>query len=483
MVLMPPPLLEAVAQVLRRDSRLGSGAAPTLEYLMDLLYYGEFDIFEQVSSTEADDFVNLVGVKGAASDKAPLWLVSCVTTGHDPTPNQWSRGGSGPLEPLIDPTTGVVRGLGVASGKVDLVLKIMAASRFFAEELTRPVAVLALFGTEARATGLRGVLLDHPRPGMALVHAPTSLELWTDSPGLVVLELALDRRVRHRRMPPTLGMYRVELEGRSAHAQAPSLGDDALTQVDRALELLRGPGEIRLLSIDAGEGAERIAGRATLQVATAYDEPPPPIPSGRWSALPDGASVPFPIDDLHKAWRQAVARGLEAVGTRFAAQRNPRSARPRQGTHLGWLRSERDRIAGSVAFWTGPGASVEEQVERFGEAVTRSLERWDEMSAEIRVLQDRPAFSGRETAAPLLGPARAALGDIGIPPVVSGGRLTSDAGLLALHGVPTLAFGAGRGAPDLHVDDASVPILHLEKAAQFYENLIRRLCTTPAEGT
>lgn len=476
---MPPPLLEAVSRVLERDSRLGGSASATIDYLMDLLYYGEFDIFEQVSSTDQADFVNLVGVKGSSAAGPPLWLVSCVATGEDPEPSAWKRSGGSPFASRIDREAGVLRGLGAASGKVDLVLKLMAASRFFADELTRPVYVVALFGEEARSTGIGAVLADHRLPGAAVVGAPTNLEIWTDHPGLVVLRVELSRTVRHRRMPPTRGMFEVRIPGRSAHAQAPASGDDAIASAFRVLEVLREPGDIRVLSFDAGEGANRVPGRARIRVATSY-EALPPLPAGvEAEPLPDGASVPFPIDPLLRAWLRARDAGIAAVGDGFAPGRNLPAARPHVGVHTGRLGSDRDQVSGTVAFWTGPGVGVQgvqEQVERFADAASRALAGEEEMELALHVQQERPAFSGRESATALSRSAARVLRSLEVPAAISGGVATSEAGLLTLHGVPTIAFGPGRGPWDQYVDDECVPIVHLEKTFAFYERLIQDLC-------
>jgi acetylornithine deacetylase/succinyl-diaminopimelate desuccinylase-like protein len=59
---------------------------------------------------------------------------------------------------------------------------------------------------------------------------------------------------------------------------------------------------------------------------------------------------------------------------------------------------------------------------------------------------------------------------------VSAGCLTTDAGLTALRGIPTLVFGPGRGPEQLFRDDESAPLSHLETAFQFYRELIMAYC-------
>ncbi|MGM0574611.1 MAG: M20/M25/M40 family metallo-hydrolase [Myxococcota bacterium] len=473
---MPAPLLKAVCDVLRRDSRLGHGPTETINYLMDLLYYGDFAICEQVASTAHTEFVNLIGVKGPPGDAPPLWLLSCVASGTDPSPARWATTGGDPFGPRVDEQAGLVRGLGACSGKVDLVLKLLAASRIPSEELRRQVYVVALFGEEARGTGLRGVLHDHGQPGAVLMGAPTNLELWTDHPGCLILELALSRRVRHRRMPPSRGFFELRVPGRSAHAQAPGLGEDALSAGREVLDRLRAAGDVRILSMDAGEGANRVPGACRLVVATSYEDLPA-LPEGVEGApLPDGASVPFPVDHLLEAWQEARDAAEEAISGGLASDRNAPAARPNPAVHTGSLTTGRDHVSGAVTLWTGPGVNVHDLVERFAEAVGRALSGREDVAVDIHVAQDRPALTSDESGGPLLDTARDALRRVGVPPVVSGGRVTTDGGMTAPLRVPTLAFGPGRGPADLYRDDEAIPLLHLEKALAFYEQMIRGWC-------
>ena len=92
-------------------------------------------------------------------------------------------------------------------------------------------------------------------------------------------------------------------------------------------------------------------------------------------------------------------------------------------------------------------------------------------------MQERPAFTGHESAADILTVGRDALVAAGLPPVESAGRYVSDAGRLGLEGVPTLLFGPGRGIGDMYRDDERVPVAHLLAAHKTYEALIERWCS------
>jgi len=476
---MPIEPLNAALDMLGRDSRLRHNASDTVSFLMDLLYYGEFDIFEQVSSGEIFERVNLIGTKGQHRLDEPLWLIGTFNSSFDPFPNAWPSLRGDAFAPRVDRARGLLHGLG-ANAKLDIILKILAASRFRLEELGRPICIAAISGEEALGSGARSLLSSGPAPcGVALVGAPTNLELWTDHPGCITLKLELMRRLRHRRMPPCRGFHEVEITGRSAHAQSHALGDDAIERGLAVLEDLRAAGDIRLLSFEAGEAANRVAGRCHIRVATSYDDIPDLGPDAVTRPIEDGTALPFPIGGLFAAWLKARDAGVEAIVSRLGIPRNPPAARPLVPAWTGRVATDRNAVSGQVTVWTGPGVSTHDLCERFATAVQQALAGIEEIEVEITVLQDRPPLAARDDAGPLLEVARGALRDAGLVPVVSGGTLTSDAGLLRGAGIDTLVFGPGRGPSALYRDDESIPVAHIEAAFNFYVNVIRRWCVQP----
>lgn len=474
---MPISPLNAALDMLGRDSRLGANASETVSYLMDLLYYGEFDIVEQVSSGEAYERVNLIGTKGNVGHEAPLWLMGLFNSSAEPAPGSWASLGGQALSPRVDTAAGVMRGFG-ANAKLDVVLKILAASRFRLEELVRPVYIAAVSGEEAVGTGVRSLLASGPTPsGVALVGAPTNLELWADHPGCVTLRLGLTRRLRHRRMPPSRGFFEVDVAGRSAHAQLPSLGDDAIRGGLAVLKRLRAHGDLRLLEFEAGEAANRVAGRCRMRIASSFEEMPDLGPGVTSRPIEDGAALPFPMGNLFKAWLRARDAGVEAIRERLGVARNARGARPAVPVWTGHLKTDRNAVEGHLTLWTGPGVGVQDLCEALAAAVQSALVGVEEIEVDIEVLQDRPPLAASEDGGELVDIAKSAMRAAGLVPTVSAGTLTSDAGLLRAAGVPSLVFGPGRGLGDLYRDDESIPLAHLDAAYRFYVAVIERWCT------
>lgn len=491
---MPTSPVRAVIDALSRDSRIRGSGSEAVSLLMDMLYFGDFSIVEQVSSGDAFERVNLIGHKGP-SRGAPLVLAATIATSVEPIPAAWSSLEGDPLGARLSRDGRRIHGLGANGGKVDTILKIIAGSRFRDEDLVRPLYVVALSGEEAHGSGARSVVEDlaqplaqSPRRGMALVHAPTSLSVWTDHPGCISLRLQLSRRIRHRRMPPHAGFFEVRVGGRSGHALAapPPIaehgarhGPDALTRGLEVLDTLRRHGDVRVLSIDAGEAANRVPGRCVLRVATSYPDPPSLRhlgPGIELEPIADGTALPFPIDALFASWFLARDAGLAAIEGRLGLARNVPQARPPRTAWTGRLVSDRDEITGSLMIWTGPGADTPDLCERFAQAVQRALVGQEELEVGIEVVQDRPAFAGGEGADEAMDLVRLALQRAEVPYEPGGGCFTTDAGLFRSHGFDALAFGPGGPLEALYRDDEAVDLARIEAAVRFYEQLIRFWC-------
>jgi len=453
---------------------------------MDLLYFGDFSVLEQVSSGQAIERVNLIGRKGP-HEGPPLVLVSSVSTSVQPVPALWPSLDGNSLGARRSADGNRIHGLGANGGKVDAVLKILAGSRLRPDELRRPLIIAALSGEEAHGSGARSIIEPLvAEGGRALIHAPTNLSVWTDHPGCISLRLSLTRKVRHRRMPPHMGFFEIRIQGRSAHALAAPVPSeatattDALTLALEVLDTLRRHGEVRVLSIEAGEAANRVPGRCVLRVATSFETLPPLTkPRGNnieAGPIADGTSLPFPIDALMRAWFVGRDAGLAALESRLGHLRNAPAARPSRASSTGQLISDRDAITGSVMLWTGPGVDTDGLCERFAQAVQEALVGQDEIEVQIDVVQDRPAFAGTEGAEGFLAVVRRALKAAEIPCEIGGGVFTTDAGVFRAHGFDTFVFGPGGPIEALYRDDESIALSSLEATARFYEHVIREHC-------
>jgi acetylornithine deacetylase/succinyl-diaminopimelate desuccinylase-like protein len=457
-------LIDTLLRVL--EARHPQGEArenPTVhDVILELLSRNHCRIRERVTTTSETQAVHLLGVRGHG--ERPLWLVSSILGGgqlFDATPR-------------YDETTGRIHGAGSASGCGDLVVKILAAARVPLHEMKRPVCIAALEGLESQRDAALD-LVDAPATGagVALVGAATELALWTEHPGALTLKVSVEREARHRRMPPMLDFYDVRVDGRGAHCLTPGDSVSAIERTGELLKELRERGQTRLLAIDAGEGADRVATRARMTVATRY--PLEDLP--QWaeaSPLPDGASVPFPVDDLHDAWSLACEAGLERLRSTDSPPGDDREAG--RSAHVGRLVSRLNRVESLMTLPTDLETDPQEVMGRFAEAAREALSEYENLELQVSLLDNRPPLSAHSQPSEWLDEVQSTLRQMELPAQGRRGSLTSDAGHLQRSGVPAIVFGPGRSS-DLFTMDESVSLTELERALEFYESMIRRWCT------
>ncbi len=457
-------LIDTLLRILEaRHPRPEASESPTVhDVILELLNRNECRIRERVTTTAETQAVHLLGVRGQG--ERPLWLVSSML------------GGGLPFDaaPRYDETTGRIYGAGSVSGCADLIVKILAAARVPVDEMKRPVCIAALEGLESQRDAALD-LVDAPATGagVALVGAATELALWTEHPGALTLKISVEREARHRRMPPMLDFYDVRVEGRGAHYLTPGDSLDAIERSGLLLEELRAQGSARLLSIDAGEGPDRVPTQARMIMATGY--PLEALPE--WAnaqPLPDGASVPFPIDALHRAWSVACAAGMTSLRPTDAPHGD--ALDPLGRAHVGRLVSRLNRIEGLVTLPTGPDSDPQELTRSFIEAATEAISGHENLELQVSLLDDRPALNASDHGSEWLDEVRNTLSLLELPDEGQRGSLTSDAGHLQRSGVPTIVLGPGRSS-DMFTSDESVSLTELERALEFYELIIRRWCT------
>ncbi len=465
-------LLRAVRQVLSYDTERIGNPRDLLVYLMDLLDYGDFRIIEQAASFGADEHTNLIGLRGPATRGGLLLCSSVVNWGRSPS-WLWTETEEDPHNPTE--RDGLLFATGATSGKVDLVCKILAASNVEPEALKRPVTVAGLFGDDARVGGAM-YLLDSGicMPEWALVGEATDLSLIAAHRGYLVLrfDLMLGEPSRSSKPAKERGrVFRVEVDGRSAHSAMPSLGRNAVEHAFQLIARLHA-GQVPFTThMMLGEGTpDSIPGDCTFYIRT---EAPDWVPYGRHllvEELDEDLELGPPIDDAVETWIGIIAQLHELF--RWSAPDTAPDFVPATSVYsVMEAGSGLDSLQVWLEYRTLPGQHTEDLIRDVDSLARRS----PGVPASVSVERNLLPFDG-QLDSHLARSSRHALQSLSLPPVLGTYPGCAEAWVFESAGVDTLCFGPGNVLANRFRPNEHVLLRQLEYATAFYEQVIRRMC-------
>ncbi|MDF1563893.1 MAG: M20/M25/M40 family metallo-hydrolase [Deltaproteobacteria bacterium] len=372
-------------------------------------------------------------------------------------------------------------GLGTADVKLDALCKLLALDRVRELKLTRPVHFLFSFAEEVGLVGARHFMADPPiRHAFASAGEPSELTIIHAHKGYLVIRVQLT----DPGAPPLSGARRERtFEGQSAHSSTPHLGDSAIERLLDALHPGPGPagshpdeGVARsqgargldaaavraalgggVAAVRGGEVANRVADRCTLELD---------------GVGPDGSALLAAAAELRARWCALVA-GLEPT--------EDRRFDPYHSVYnLGRIRLEADeegRASLDVLYDCRilPGQDAEAAAHAF-EREIEAVARAGAFDWSVEVDRDSRALSAPPDG-PLIEAAIRAARQVGTDPTPRTKATSTEAGVLASRGAQAMVFGAGVSVGNVHKPNEHNLHSQLLTAIDFYEALIRELCT------
>lgn len=447
------------------------------EVLRDLLFFDEFQIFEQSVYSEGGDHTNLVGLRGPSG---PGGLLLIAPLGR-------AVGLSRPTDAKPHWEAGRIYSPDALSGWIQFLIFMEAATRIPQHKLKRPLYVAGLFGGELSPEDGTSMLAEHPviRPTWAVIGSPTDLELGIAHRGHLVIELKLRRHKNIWRLPRSIAGWHVSYRGSGAPGAAPQLGDNAaLAALDHLATYCSAASHRSVHNLEAGERANSVPATASAIVLSADGEPPTatslsvPGVSVDLRPVEDDITVSFPVSDALSVLRGLLpaVRGALDTPPRFdGAQGAPW---PPPVWNLGRLRTEADGLTLTLEFRGTADHDVEALTSAIEAAAASAVADRPNHSVDLEVVRDRPpmhlAEHSRPEAKSLVQMGRRALQSAGLPTVESECDTHTEAWLLNALDIPTLVFGPGRARTHAGAD-VYLDWLHVEKAAAVTAALAKRL--------
>lgn len=472
-------LIQEAQRLIRFNTVTTQGNTECAYSVGRLLHRLGFRVQYQEYREHGQVFLNVMGMLGDGS-APPLLLAAHLDTVDPGNPKLWTKTGGDPWRAV---TRGdALYGLGSADDKVDLLCKILAATRVKPQTLTRPILLLGTFGEERGLLGAaRFCQGSLPRPAMALVGEPSGLQLVTRHKGLLVGELALLRRGIYRtEMAETV--YELEVQGAAAHSSTPEHGDNAILRLLEQVTAISQLGTLRLFGVEGGTAANIVPARCTALLTVVPKGPhgsiedllrrtirgqpgmtlrPRRLPSGWHPTLPWADLMAYlqGLDQLLQVYRKARDRAfapptLTSVVTKIGVIEGVLTltfdVRALPGQDLNRIASRSEQLA-----WTlfGPPG-----------------DRW-----QFRRERQNPALDANRDA-PVVRLMLSAMRAAKVPAVQAAKAGCSEAGWYQLVGIPSVVFGPGQAQGNIHQPNEHNSLRQIRRAVSVYEHAIERAC-------
>ncbi len=459
---MLPAWIDTARALIAADTSPGHGTRAAAEILAPL--YRAAGLTVQVDPV-GDDDINVIASRPESGDA--LLLVTHLDTVPTGPKELWTRGDPHTL--TVDGDTAY--GLGTADVKLDALAKALAAARFTNTKLARPFHLLGTFGEEV---GLRGAkrFVTHGafKPRWVACGEPSELRVINAHKGYCVVRARVrDRAARAIETPET---DLLTFDGRAAHSSTPALGVNAIEKaVAFALQT-----SASIVAVEGGTAANMIPSRCTLTVGAPFERRSAIVPDfarpgslrtdrpkNLWRALATGASA---LTDL---WRQLAQDLSPSEDARFSP--------PGAVANVTLISSGADFVEVTLDARLLPTHDPDALCTSFASRAQAWADRLGDGALDVTVTVDRSNAGMALPATALLAQAAGrAARTLKLDPTPLAKPTSTEAGIFSRAGAEAIVFGAGRSTGNAHCANEHTSLSQLERAVDFYEQLIRELC-------
>lgn len=456
-----PRLIDLARRMIAIDSVTSRGTRDLAAFCANEVL-ARTDLVVSLWEGEDPSQVNLVATR-ALGTRPPILLNSHLDTVPPGDPELWTECDGNPFAATVSGDR--LYGLGAADAKLDWLCKALAFERLRDRPFSRGVIFAATFGEESGLRGARALLPRLPeRPVAAWAGEPTELAVVTRHKGLLVVTVAAQSNDPEQRAPTVC----CTVHGRAAHSSMPHLGDNAIL---KALRLSRTHG-LRIAALYGGDAANKVPARCELHIRDAS-----PSDGRIRSALgPDccEASAKPLAEDLHELLLALVLEAEQIAAE--TALVDPSFSPPALSWNLGKVEAEGGSLRATLDFRYLPGDGADRILSRLEGFLARER-RERRIEASLAIERNNPPLATPSDSLPVAW-SLAALAEAGLSTELHTKAGCTEAGLYAAAGIPSVVFGPGQAAGNIHAPNEWVAISDLERAVEFYTILFEKVCTS-----
>lgn len=441
-------LFERAKRLLSIDSTPSAG-----NYLLanELVQMAEADGFFVIRQDEEVAGVKQSNLLFRPRDERPqreILLQTHLDTPEAGNSSLWTQTQGNPFSAVL--ADGCIYGLGAADTKLDFLCKYEAARSFLGQRLAQPFVLAATFGAQ---TGMQGALKLVRKKlvsaDKALIGEPTGLQLMNSGLGLIVVELIIPfseeemaYREAHNLQESGVTQSRY-FRGRSAHSSRPHLGENAiLKMLEYLCQLPRG---LAVMELDGGVSYNSVPASALLEI------------------------------DLVPGFRQPITEKIAAI---LEASKNLEAdlvlaskEELKASMNIGVIRTfEEDvRVITSCRF---PPSVSEEQFTGWMDQLDRVCRAHD---SQMRVIDYKKPFQV-DAQNSWVSTLCKISDEQGLSAVLGTNETATEASVFQRLGIDCVVFGPGQGVGNSCAPNEFVSLSDLEKAQNFYQAVIQRVC-------
>ena len=370
----------------------------------------------------------------------------------DPGPFQaWKKTGFNPFDATIE--DGNIYGLGTADSKLDFLCKLNAMIHYKGRSQWKlPPVLVGTFGEQGGMTGAMKLIRKNlVSPRFALIAEPTNLQLVNAAKGFACVEVRIpfsqeeiQYRQDHNLRESTSTQTKMFI-GKPAHSSNPDSGESAIKKMlDYLMQMPEG---LATMEIDGGTNYNSVPAHAILEIDV------------------------FPIQNPVSSKVKKVYESIQKLESEFKKVIDSEFQPSHSTLNIGLIRTFEDHVLMMGNCRIPPKVTQSEYLTW----MDYLKKKCDEIGVSFRILDYKKPFRTADESTFLRG-GLSLLNEMGLSSKSATQPSTNESSLFSRVGADCLCFGAGLRDANVHTPEENVKIQDLQKAQEFYTQMIERFC-------
>lgn len=444
--------VETCRQFIGLDSTPSRGNREAVEFAAQLCRDAGLEVELDKATLNGLEQANLMARWGSSMPQAnELLLQAHLDTSEPGHFASWTKTQANPFNASIYDNT--LYGLGVADAKLDFLCKLEAVKKIKQKKLRRPFVLAGTYGAyQGMAGAVKLLRKKKVNARLALVGAPTNLQVSTSGYGTAVVEIQIpfseeerEYRLAHDTLESGSTQSKIFL-GKASEGANVTLAENAIVKMLDYLAQL--PMGLAIMDLEGGVSHDQVPDSAVLEVDVVGSLKDPIVP--RLGQIVQGL------------------RHMEEKLSRFSVSDDGTTT---PTVNLGMIHTYADyiRLTGSCRL---PPGVIDKDYAAWVEEMRQICNR---VGARFSLADYKGAFVQKNDSQ-MVRQCTSIIERAGASPAHLQFSTSTEANVFHRFGIECILFGPGVSTGNVHGPNEQVHIADLERAINLYEKLIVELC-------